>query len=62
MKNLFIATAAILTAFVIISEMNFTHQLTPYDEFKLYLKKFGKSYQNDVEFMYRAKIYENFIE
>lgn len=62
MKKLFIAAAAILTAFVIVSEMSFTHQPTPYDEFKLYLKKFGKSYQNDVEFMYRARIYQNFVE
>lgn len=62
MKNLFIATAAILAAFVIISELSFTPQPTPYDEFKLYMKKFSKSYENDVEFMYRAKLYENYVQ
>jgi hypothetical protein len=47
MKNLLIATALVLTAFVLISEFPMT-QNNVKDEFKNYMKKFGKKYSDDV--------------
>lgn len=62
MKKILVAAAVLLSAVLLVSELQIQTKTNPEAEYKLYLKKFGKTITNDVEFMYRSRIYQNFVE
>lgn len=62
MKNLIFAGVIIISAALLISQLDTAPSAGPYAEYKAYAKKFGKSIVNDVEIVYRAKLYENYVE
>lgn len=62
MKKILVAAAVLLSAILLVSELQIQNKTNPEAEYKLYLKKFGKTITNDVEFMYRSRIYQNFVE
>lgn len=57
MKKILIAAAVILAATFLISELNITPTNNTFNEYRTYLKKFGKPMPNDAELFYRAKIF-----
>ena len=62
MKKILIASAVILAAFVLLANYTPAKELNPYAEYQAYAKKYGKTLSSDLELVYRAKIYENFVE
>lgn len=57
MKNIVIATLIVLGAFVAISQLQVEPQNSSFTQYRAYLKKFGKQVPNDVEMLYRSKLF-----
>lgn len=62
MKNIAIATLIVLGAFVAISQLQVEPENSNFGQYRAYLKKFGKQIPNDVEMLYRSKIFEKSVE
>ena len=61
MKQVLIVSAILLASAIFLGSLELSTPDNTHQEYREYLKKFGKQEPNDVEFMYRANIFKKFL-
>lgn len=60
MQKLLIASVVLIAGALILADLQPAHT-NPHQQYRKYLVDFGKEVQSEVEFTYRAQIFERFV-